>query len=200
MAAFYYAVKVGKNPGIYETWEECQKQVIGFKGSKYKKFQTYEEAMDFIQDEGDFRRPDEDNLKDNELIAYVDGSFDLKSRTYSYGVVIISKDGKETYNGREDDKDLAEMRNVAGEIKGAMIAMDIALKKGKEILYIYYDYTGIENWAKGNWKTNKEGTKYYKEYYDNIKDKLDVVFVKVKAHAGVEYNEEADRLAKEAIL
>ena len=198
--AFYYAVKVGKNPGIYETWAECEKQVKGFKGSKYKKFPTYDEALNFIQDEGDFRRPDEDNLKDNELIAYVDGSFDLKSRTYSYGVVIISREGKETFNGREDDKELAEMRNVAGEIKGAMIAMDIATQKGKDILYIYYDYTGIENWAKGNWKTNKKGTKHYKEYYDSIKDKLDVVFVKVKAHTGVEYNEEADRLAKEAIL
>lgn len=200
MAKFYYAVKSGKKPGVYETWAECQQQVIGFSGAKYKKFNTYEEALNFNQDKGDFERPDEDNLKENEAIAYVDGSFCLKTRTFSYGVVLITDEGKETFSGRDNNKELAEMRNVSGEIQGAMIAMDIAIKKGKDTLYLYFDYTGIEHWAKGDWKTNKEGTRLYKEYYDNMKNHLNVVFIKVRAHTGVEYNEEADRLAKEAIL
>lgn len=200
MAKFYYAVKTGKKVGVYETWAECQVQVTGFSGAKYKKFGTFEEALDFIEDEGDFLRPDSDNIKDNEIIAYVDGSFCIKTRTYSYGVVIISNEGKETYNGRENNKELTEMRNVSGEIKGAMIAMEKAIEKKKNILYLYFDYTGIEHWAKGDWKTNKNGTRLYKEFYDSIKDKLQVVFIKVRAHTGVEYNEEADRLAKEAIL
>ena len=199
MAGFYYGVKDGKNPGVYNSWAECEAQVKGYKGAKYKKFPTYEEALDFIQDKGDFLRPGE-VIKENEIIAYVDGSFDLKSKTYSYGVVLLTEGVKETFSGREDDKYLAEMRNVSGEIKGAMVAMDMAIKKGKDTLYLHYDYTGIEHWAKGDWKTNKEGTKKYKEYYDNIKDKLNVVFIKVKAHAGVEHNEEADRLAKEATI
>lgn len=196
----FYAVKVGKNPGVYNTWDDCQAQVIGFKGSKYKKFKTHEEAMDFIDDKGDFQRPEEGNLKNNEMMAYVDGSFDLKSRTYSYGVVLLTNEGKETFNGRENDKELAEMRNVSGEIKGAMVAMDKAIERKKDTLYLYYDYAGIEHWAKGDWKTNKEGTKNYKEYYDSIKNKLNVVFIKVRAHSGIELNEEADRLAKEAIM
>ena len=200
MAKFYYAVKTGKKVGVFETWAECKEQVTGFSGAKYKKFGTLDEALDFIEDEGDFLRPDTNNLKDNEIIAYVDGSFCIKTRTYSYGVVIISNEGKETYNGRENDKELAEMRNVSGEIKGAMIAMEKAIEKKKNILYLYFDYTGIEHWAKGDWKTNKNGTRLYKEFYDSIKDKLQVVFIKVRAHTGVEYNEEADRLAKEAIL
>lgn len=200
MANFFYAVKSGKNQGVYETWAECQEQVIGFKGAKYKKFPTYAEALSFINDTGDFQRPDDDNLKSNEMIAYVDGSFDLKTRTYSYGVVLITQEGKETYSGRDNDKELAQMRNVSGEIKGAMVAMDMAINKNKDTVYLYYDYTGIEHWAKGDWKTNKEGTRIYKEFYDNIKEQLNVVFIKVRAHTGVEYNEEADRLAKEAIL
>jgi len=200
MAKFYYAVKTGKKPGVYETWADCQQQVIGFSGAKYKKFNSYEEALNFNQDKGDFERPDEENLKENEVIAYVDGSFCLKTRTFSYGVVLITDEGKETFSGRDNNKELAEMRNVSGEIQGAMIAMDLALKKGKNTLYLYFDYTGIEHWAKGDWKTNKEGTRLYKEYYDNLKDQLNVVFIKVRAHTGVEYNEEADKLAKEAIL
>ncbi len=199
MAKFYYAVKSGRLPGIYESWAECEAQVKGFKGAKYKKFPSHDEAVEFMDEKGDFLRPG-DQLKSNEIIAYVDGSFDLKTRTYSYGVVLITQDDKKTLNGREDDKSLAEMRNVSGEIKGAMVAMDEAIRLNKDILYLYFDYTGIEHWAKGDWKTNKEGTKRYKEYYDLIKTKLNVVFIKVRAHSGVEHNEEADRLAKEAII
>ncbi len=199
MASFYYGVKVGKNPGIYETWNDCKAEVIGFKGAKYKKFGTYKEAMDFIEDTGDFQRTTEESLKENEIMAYVDGSFSLETWTYSYGVVIITDEGLETHNGREKDKELVLMRNVSGEIKGAMVAMEIALEKGKDQLYLYFDYEGIEQWAKGTWKTNKQGTIDYKAYYDSIKDRLKVIFIKVKAHSGVEYNELADKLAKEAL-
>lgn len=130
----------------------------------------------------------------------MDGSFSLDTFTYSYGVVLLTSDGKETFSGREDNKDLAEMRNVSGELRGAMVAMEIALERDIDTLYLHYDYMGIEEWAKGNWKTNKDGTKAYKKYYDSIKDRLNVEFIKVLAHSGVKYNEEADKLAKEALL
>ena len=29
----FYAVRAGKRPGIYNTWEECLSQVTGFKGA-----------------------------------------------------------------------------------------------------------------------------------------------------------------------
>jgi len=34
----FYAVKIGKKPGIYTSWEECQKQVKGYSGSQFKSF------------------------------------------------------------------------------------------------------------------------------------------------------------------
>ncbi len=46
----YYAVKVGKTPGIYLTWADCSAQVTGYKGAKYKSFTTIEEAVEFIGD------------------------------------------------------------------------------------------------------------------------------------------------------
>ena len=142
----------------------------------------------------------EDELKEDELIAYVDGSFSVDKNTYSYGMVTISANGKESYSGYGSDLEMAQMRNVSGELMGAVEAMKLALDRNYKNLYLHYDYAGIEKWAKGQWKTNKAGTKAYKKFYDSIKDKVDVQFIKVKAHSGVKYNEEADLLAKEAIM
>lgn len=200
MAKYYYGVRKGRNIGIYNTWKECEENVKGYSGAEYKKFSTYEEALNFIEGQEEKEELfEEDDLGAGEAIAYVDGSFNLEDFSYAYGIVFITLDGKELYNGKEEDQELVEMRNVAGEIRGAMEAMKIALERDKRTLYLHYDYAGIENWAKGVWKTNKTGTRKYKEFYDSIKDKLNVKFIKVKAHSGVEYNEEADRLAKKAL-
>ena len=75
----------------------------------------------------------------------------------------------------------------------------VVILKNGEVQVLYFDYEGIEKWCTGVWKTNKTGTIDYKKYYDSIKDKLNVKFVKVKAHSGDKYNEEADKLAKKAI-
>ena len=40
----YYAVWVGVTPGVYESWTECQLQVNGYKGARYKSFNTRSEA------------------------------------------------------------------------------------------------------------------------------------------------------------
>ena len=44
----FYAVREGLQRGIYSTWSECQAQVSGFKGAKYKKFKSQEEARAFV--------------------------------------------------------------------------------------------------------------------------------------------------------
>jgi ribonuclease HI len=41
----YYVVWEGAKPGIYDTWEDCQKQINGFAGAKYKAFEKADEAM-----------------------------------------------------------------------------------------------------------------------------------------------------------
>ncbi len=44
----YYAVRKGRSAGIYLTWDECAKQVIGCAGAVYKSFPTIEEAEAFM--------------------------------------------------------------------------------------------------------------------------------------------------------
>lgn len=40
----FYVVWQGLSPGIYDSWEECQAQVEGFAGAKYKSFPDIESA------------------------------------------------------------------------------------------------------------------------------------------------------------
>ena len=48
MAKKYYAVRVGKVPGIYQTWDECKKNVHGFPAAEYKSFPSVEEAKAYM--------------------------------------------------------------------------------------------------------------------------------------------------------
>ncbi len=51
MANFkYYVVWEGHAPGIYDSWEECKRQITGYKGAKYKSFNSKEEATEAFRD------------------------------------------------------------------------------------------------------------------------------------------------------
>lgn len=192
----FYAVRKGKETGIFYSWSDCEKQVKGYSGAEYKSFKIKEEAMAYLFGN---KKSVEDHESGKVIKAYVDGSYNHLTKEYSCGVVILIGGEKITFNKKENDLNLRTMRNVAGELLGAKMAMEYAIHNEIEKVIIYHDYEGIAKWCRGEWKTNKEGTKEYKRYYDSVCNKIHVEFVKVKAHSGDLYNEEADRLAKDAL-
>lgn len=135
-----------------------------------------------------------------DVTIYVDGSFDADTGVYGYGFVAIFKDGdiKEFY-GANNDTDTARIRNVAGEMLGAMYAVKYAENKKCKSVRICHDYIGIERWAKGYWKTKNKFTAGYAAYMKRHGKEIDILFEKVDAHTGVEFNERADQLAKYAV-
>lgn len=40
----YYVVWKGVNPGVYDSWTDCQLQIKGYEGAQFKSFETREEA------------------------------------------------------------------------------------------------------------------------------------------------------------
>ena len=191
----FYAVRKGYKVGIYNTWDECKIQVNGFSGAEYKSFKTLNEANEYMGSKKDV------NIENKEFVkAYVDGSYEHSIKAYGSGVVILKNDiVQKTYSRKGNKKSLVDMRNVAGEIEASKIAMKYCIDNNIKYLKLYFDYEGIEKWCIGVWKANKEGTIEYKKFYDSIKDKLHIEFIKVKAHSGDKYNEKADSLAKSAI-
>ena len=202
----YYAVRKGLVPGIYNSWEECKNNVHGFPGAEYKSFKTLEEAKAYMGDiSSDTEKASQDLVEylsskmTSSAIAYVDGSYNVATGEYAYGMLIFHAGKLYEECKSFDDPEMSSMRNVAGEIQGAARAMAYSVENGIDSLDIYYDYAGIEKWALGEWKTNKEGTRTYKEYYVSICDKLKVHFHKVKGHSGDMGNDRADELAKSAL-
>ncbi|EWC43405.1 hypothetical protein DRE_07652 [Drechslerella stenobrocha 248] len=49
----FYGVRSGGIPGVYTSWEECQKHVVGVKNPKFRHFSTREEAEAFVRGVGE---------------------------------------------------------------------------------------------------------------------------------------------------
>ncbi|MGL5414729.1 MAG: viroplasmin family protein [Clostridium sp.] len=215
MAGKYYSVYKGKSgePKIFTSWDACKKEVIGFKGAIYKSFKTEKEAEEFIllnlRNSGNIGSKEvkkkeiieeESFIAEEGLTAYVDGSFSLEKKNYSYGMVcinngeIIHKD-----KGVGTNKDAIALRNVSGEVDGAMAAVKFAIEEGFEKVTIVFDYQGIESWALGTWKRNNEITQNYNKFMQEKMTEIKIRFKKVKGHSGDLYNDMADKLAKEAL-
>ncbi|XP_029451657.1 ribonuclease H1-like isoform X2 [Rhinatrema bivittatum] len=47
----YYAVRTGRQTGVYRTWEDCKEQVHRFPSARYKKFNSKQAAWNFVNSE-----------------------------------------------------------------------------------------------------------------------------------------------------
>lgn len=157
-----YAVRKGNKTGLFYSWNECEAAVSGYSGAEYKGFTSEDEAKDYLSDR---KGPENFDLKEpveDKLIAYVDGSFDEALGKYAFGCIIITPNGetiRESGNGNSPDS--LAIRNVAGEMLGAMFAVKWAVKNGYDNIELHYDYEGIEKWAVGAWKAKNVLTQKY---------------------------------------
>lgn len=188
----YYAVRAGLVPGVYETWEECKKNVMGYKGADYKSFSSLEAAKAYVNNE----------VKEVDVLeptAYVDGSFNVNTGEYSFGAVLIIDNKIYRFKKAFQPDEYSSSRNVAGELRGASFIINYAVKMGISKLHLFYDYQGIEKFYDGTWAVSKELTGLYQEFANSIKNKIEIVFHKVKSHSNDYYNDMVDKLAKEAL-
>lgn len=194
----YYAVVVGRVPGIYTTWDEASAQVHGFPSAQFKSFVDRAEAERFMIS---FTKDITQNSEDAEAHAgqyhaniFVDGSYNNATDEYGYGVYIDDGDNSRIFVGKGQCQ--AGGRNIEGEVQAATIALTYAAKQYDSVT-IYYDLEHIGALGEHRWKANTPYTKAYAELVDQIRhDGLAIHFSHVKGHTGVQGNEYVDKLAK----
>lgn len=202
----YYAVRKGLRTGIFENWQECQAVVSGYGNAEYKSFSTREEARAYLGEtdagpEGAASLEEDFEQEPGKVIAYVDGSYDDKLKKYSFGCILLLPSGdivKESGNG--DNPESLAIRNVAGEMLGAMYAVKWAMINGYSEIELRYDYEGIEKWVQGMWKAKNELARKYAAAMNDWKRFIHISFLKIAAHSNNKYNDMADELAKSALI
>ena len=135
--------------------------------------------------------------------AYVDGSFKHSLGRIGWAVVVVTETDEwdivwAKLSGELQDapKGVMDQRNIAAELKAAMMAAAWAKENEVEVVVVH-DYKGIGCWPKGEWTPKNRWTRRYCRY---MKENEYVVgYEWVEAHSGDRYNEMADRLAKRAI-
>ncbi len=204
-----YAVRKGHKTGLFNTWAECQKATAGYSGAEFKSFTDKEEAIAFLEMktvktvsvDKDKEATGIVEVPENMVIAYVDGSFEKSIGRYAFGCVILTPDGQEIRrSGSGSDPAGVAIRNVAGEMLGAMNAVKWARENDYPAVEIRYDYEGVEKWVTGVWRAKTPLTSKYAAHMQEAGNKIRISFCKIAAHTGNHYNEEADQLAKSALL
>jgi Predicted double-stranded RNA/RNA-DNA hybrid binding protein len=198
-----YAVRKGVKTGIFISWEECEKQIKGFKGAEFKGFSSTKQAQEYLDDAEDRK---EEQRKDSKADVprdafeiYIDGSFNPDRKIAAYGLVIVknSKVFLKDFSAYPYS-DIVESHNVGAELMGAKRAVELALANNIKELVVYYDYIGIEKFANNIWKAKTPQTKEYQLFMRMYMRLVEIHFVKIKAHSGNKFNDIADKLAKSA--
>lgn len=207
MAKKVYAIKEGYDSNsnkliqnkIVGTWAECLKYVKGVKGAKYKSFENMDDAKAYLEDTNTLLKKGRDEYPEDCLHIYVDGSYNISTQRYSYGLVVVNNNVVEYMeSGAHDSK--SNIRQIAGELDGAVNGVEYALKKGEKKVVLFHDYEGIFHHATGSWdRKDASSTEYYEKMNLLFSKGIEVIFVKVDSHTGDFFNELADESCKKRL-
>lgn len=200
----FYAVRKGKQTGIFYSWDECKNAVTGFSGAEYRGFKTQAEAEAYLNGEsvgvsfGEFITIDRPSDK-NEVNIFTDGSF--KHQQIAFGIYMQSAIKDFSFCGVLPDNRNLSTANQAGELLAALVGVQLGVDMGFTKMKIIYDNNGVYCYYNGEWTARDELSIGYVSLMNNIRlsKGLDYDFVKVSAHSSVNGNRRADALCRRAI-
>ncbi|NKB81673.1 MAG: hypothetical protein GKS05_07280 [Nitrospirales bacterium] len=204
----FYGVRVGRQPGVYTTWQACQKQVSGFPNARFRSFQTRQEAELFVKGMANAlsvphtpkRSPSKTRLANDGIHIWVDGACLQHAKggmRFGWAYLVIQGERElHRASGNDIPENASQYRNVAGEIMAVLQALTWCQAEGISAATIYYDYQGLASWVEGTWKTKTPLTQSYAMSVQSLG--IELTWVKVKGHSGEAHNEQVDKMAKEA--
>lgn len=142
----------------------------------------------------------------DKIIIYTDGACSNNQSSINhggYGAVLMYKDKiKEIYGGEKNTtNNIMEMMAVIRSLE-LLKRRDIPVQVYSDSAYIVncINNKWYVNWRKNGWKTAKKTAVENKELWQKLLNLIESIksfeIIKVKGHAGNEYNEMADELAR----
>lgn len=190
-----YAVREGRAPGLYASWDDCKMQIHGYKGAQYKSFK-------YICDAKLYMERSAPSVPTAGLHVYTDGSCldQMKKKHVGYAC----------YFGVDDPRNYIGTLEKGTNNVGELLAVYEALNRSKGDISIYTDsqyvitcIDKIKDCIKQN--TVLPANMINREHIDKIRQVMAtreglVTMVKVEAHCGIENNEIVDKMAREGAM
>ena len=206
MKSKVYAVKQGRKTGIFSTWAECEKQVKGYAGAKFKSFATVLEALAWLGAGASPDAPKNPSIEGEnaDYIIYTDGSCLRNPGGPGGWAAVIT----ETATGRTTElhDGNPSTTNNRMELSAAVAALShieetasIALYTDSQYLKNAFTKHWLRGWKRNGWKTSTGDDVKNRDLWtrlDALFQKHQVNFHWVKGHAGITENERCDQLAK----
>ena len=210
----YYAVASGRTTGIFSTWDECNRSVKGYKNAAYKKFDTKQEAEEFVVNNGVVQ---ETTSSVGELVDFEPDYYVYTDGACSKNGTRVASAGIGIYFGNDDPRNVSEkllgkQTNNLAELTAivkthAIIRSD--LLSGKKVAIVTDSEYAIkcvssygEKCYKQNWKVDIPNKELVKTAYELYKDNSNNVrFIHIRAHTQKMDihsigNDQADKLAR----
>jgi len=155
----FYVVWEGHNPGIYTTWDECKKQVVGYPNAKYKSYPSMTEA-EFAFHEGYYeaKKKEANTVIPEAGVAKPPVSMPFAPYTTDAIAVdasCLGNPGKMEYRGVyvKTGQELFRIgpfddgTNNIGEFLAIVHALALLKKKGSELV-VYTDSVNAMKWVR----------------------------------------------------
>lgn len=224
----YYAVVVGRKPGLYDQWfgaDGAEAQVKELTNAVYKSFQSRAEAEAWYRERAgraptniqisrpdpppgeDYFRLHREALAAGKVVIYTDGGCLVNPGVGGYGAVLLHKDKRKELSGG-----YARTTNNRMELAACIAGLRLLKQPAAVVLFSDSSYVvnGIakgwaRRWRAAGWRRSEGGQDQPVKNADLWAELLeqcerhDVQLVQVKGHAGAAENERCHQLASAAM-
>ena len=148
-----YAVRSGKQTGIFNTWEECQSATKGYSGAEYKSFKSMADAEQYMRGDA----PLSVSLPSvGVLLAFTSK---LKCNVLKFTVTLQSKLMTDVVSVETDVSGypLSLVSDILPVVTGLYRAKSLGISE----VTVVHRNEGIEAWYTGAWSANTDFTRQY---------------------------------------
>lgn len=148
-----YAVRSGKQTGIFNTWEECQSATKGYSGAEYKSFKSMADAEQYMRGDAPL------SVSLPSVGALLTFTSKLKGNVLKFTVTLQSKLMTDVVSVETDVSGypLSLVSDILPVVTGLYRAKSLGISE----VTVVHRNEGVEAWYTGAWSANTDFTRQY---------------------------------------